>query len=676
MTGRTIVGAGAAVLAALALAPAAHGAWGDAQLASVDNARMEQADGATSAVDLSADGRWVVFQTRATNFFADDDADQPGHLRQGGIFRFDRRSGQVALVADGDDLDELTGETLRRGATAPSVSDDGRWVVFSTAQQLVPQDDNDNVDVYVRDMAVPLSGDRKGGGAYQLVSARDGGDEPARYEPRDPPLPGRNPGAAVYAGQAISGDGRYVAFRTTEQASDLPDRPAVDTPGGNVFVRDLVAKRTVLVTRALADGTPAGGALAPIAISRDGSTVAWVGERGPRQTRMLSGESLDDGQRYYLWRRWDDPGAATRRVTGLADLDDPGCPADGSIAIVASVTGPCYGPLSDVDSGFNDIGGRAPALSADGWTVAFLSGAAPRPTVDADAYLDAYVTSMRPGVSRKAGTRTVTKGTISSNALANGDVESVAISADGSRLLLVTGRRQFLPPAPELAGDPRSSNGGAELYTVDLGAGGRTRRVLLPGGGDLNGTVDPNAALSADGRSIAFVSRATNLVFGDANQVADAFAVDELDEQQTAAPPTGLGEDPVDEELAGDPDESFTVRATTRADGTLALRLVVPEAGSVGAVAATRPTRAARAKGRARARPVRAATVASRSARARRRGRLSLVLKPKARFRTALRRGGALAVRVTVTLKPSRRGAKPRRAAVNATFRMRRPKRR
>ena len=49
---------------------------------------------------------------------------------------------------------------MLRGAANPSVSDDGSKVVFSTAQQLVPQDTNDNVDVYERDMNVPVGASR------------------------------------------------------------------------------------------------------------------------------------------------------------------------------------------------------------------------------------------------------------------------------------------------------------------------------------------------------------------------------------------------------------------------------------------------------------------------------------------------------------------------------------
>lgn len=654
----------ATLIALLLTAATASAHWGPgADLVSVDWQRLEQGDGASTAVDVSGDGRYVVFQTRAANFFADDDPDPPGRIRRGGIFRYDRSTRALALVADGDQVDEADGSTLLlRGAANPSASDDGRYVAFDTAQRLVPQDVNDNVDVYVRDMSVPLTGDRAASGAYRLVSARDGGDVPAAYEPRVPPLPGRNPGASVFRGQAISGDGRYVAFRTVEQASDLPDRPATDTPGGNVFVRDLLAHRTVLVSRTLDGGAAAGGALSPVVLSRDGSTVAWVGENGPLQTRMLLGESGDNGLRSYLWRRWDDGGAVTRRVTGLADPDDPACPAGGQVTNDPRASGPCYGPLADTDAGFNDIGGRAPALSADGWTVAFLSGAAPRPAVDVDAYLDAYVTSMRPGVSRKAGTRVVTRGTTALNPRANGDVESVALSGDGSRVLLVTARRQFLAPAPPFAGEPRASEGGSELYMADL-ARGELRRVLAsPAGDDVDGNVDFGAAVSAGGDVVAFTASSANLLAGDANQLADAFVVAETPDAGGTLPPAGASGDPIDIEADSGRGDRLRVRARSGRDGTLILRVAVPEPGAVGAVATTQS--ATKAGGRPRSR-----RVASARARARERGTVSITLRLAGRDRRAVLHGRTLRVRIALTLVPAD-GSATRRTSATGTFRV------
>ncbi|HZV74248.1 MAG TPA: hypothetical protein VFF79_11085 [Conexibacter sp.] len=661
-------------LALLALAwsaAPARASWGPgAELISVDWPRLEQADSASSAVAVSADGRYVVFQTRATNFFADGDPDPAGRLRRGGIFRYDRATGALDLVADGDQVDEHdTASLLLRGAADPSVSDDGRYVAFDTAQRLVPQDTNDNVDVYVRDMSVPLATDRAASGAYTLVSARDGGDDPAHYAPRNPPLPSGEPGSAVFAGHAISGDGRYVAFRTTEQASDLPNRPGVDTPPGNVFVRDLRAHRTVLVSRALDGTTPAGGALRPVAISGDGSTVAWTAENAVVQTRLLTGEPTDPTVRRYLWKRWDDAGAVTRRITGSADPDDPACPPDGAVTNDPTASGPCYGPLADPEQGLGDIGSLAPALSRDGWTVAFVAGAAPRPAPASDPAMDVYLTSMRPGVSRKAGTTVVTKGTPAFNARANGDVQSVALSGDGMRLLLVTSRSQFLAPTPPLIGDERSSPGGNELYLVDLAKGELRRLLHATDGSDADGTVSPNAQLSADGRVAAFVATSTNLVAGDANGVADAFALQQVDDPPTGPPPGGAGQGPVDITVdgGGGAGSGLRVRASSRADGSLLLRVAVPQAGKLDAVATASET-AGKAKARRGGR-VRARQVAAARARAKQRGTVQVVLKLSGRDRRAVLHGTRLRVRVAVTLVPGDGSAK-RSASVAGTFRV------
>ena len=73
----------------------------------------------------------------------------------------------------------------------------------------------------------------------------------------------------------------------------------------------------------------AGGALRRAGISADGTTVAWTGQNAGAQTRFLGGENAGPSFLYYLWRRVaDGPSAPTRRITGLADPDDPACPPD------------------------------------------------------------------------------------------------------------------------------------------------------------------------------------------------------------------------------------------------------------------------------------------------------------------------------------------------------------
>ena len=96
----------AVVLPATALAYVAPGAT----VLSASIERQEQGDDLTNAVTISGDGNYAVFQTRARNFFADDDPDPDGQFRFGGLFRRDLTTGALALVAYGDLRPEADGQ--------------------------------------------------------------------------------------------------------------------------------------------------------------------------------------------------------------------------------------------------------------------------------------------------------------------------------------------------------------------------------------------------------------------------------------------------------------------------------------------------------------------------------------------------------------------------------------
>jgi Tol biopolymer transport system component len=528
----------------LGLVPAAHAIYGPAaggfgaELVSVDNASDEQGNAPTTDADISADGRYVVFQTRATNFFEDDggvagphgvepDAEPSGTLREGGIFRYDRVTGAIQLVADGTEVHTEgpeKGKLIFRGAQNPSVSADGRYVAFSTAQRLVPQDTNENVDVYVRDMDVPLTASRQNSGAYTLVSARDGGEEPATYGVSGQGLPGDRPGADIWPSTAISADGKDVVFRTTEVTSDLPDGAPGIQPE-QLFVRDLEAKTTTLLSREATSGEPAGGVGGPASISGDGSTVAWVGTNAPAQTRFIPGESLSASQPYYLWRRWRE-GGPTRRITGIADPDDPACHEGEGVSQDPLSSGPCYGPLSEQESSLASIAETAPTLSSDGYTVAFLAGSALRPNITKSAGLDVFVTSMAPGMTRKNSTRELTLGVKSGNPGSTPSLETIALSADGSTIAFTSLRDSFVLPEPKPIGSFRPIPSVSDLYVIHLGEDTLERAVVSYEDGEPNGPITDTPTLSADGSIVAFTSSAPNLIFGDANNAADAFAAD------------------------------------------------------------------------------------------------------------------------------------------------------
>jgi Tol biopolymer transport system component len=130
---------------------------------------------------------------------------------------------------------------------APSISQTGRFVAFtSSATNLVPDDDNGVADVFVRDHVT---------GATERVSVASGGGE------ADGP-----------SGQAaISDDGRYVAFSTTATNLVAADGDAVR----DVLVRDRASDVTSLVS-IMPDGSAVTDEARDPVISGDGSVVAFT----------------------------------------------------------------------------------------------------------------------------------------------------------------------------------------------------------------------------------------------------------------------------------------------------------------------------------------------------------------------------------------------------------------
>jgi hypothetical protein len=678
-------------LAPLARSPVARADYGPlaggfgADIVSVDTASDEQANAATTDADISGDGRYVVFQTEATNLFEDDggvvgahgveaDTEPPGTLREGGLFRYDRLTGQIQLVADGSEIHSEgpeKGKLVFRGAQNPSVSAGGRYVVFSSAEQLVPQAPAGRVEVYVRDMDAPLTADRPDSGAYTLVSARSGGQEPADYAPRSQPLSGEEPGAEVWPNTSISADGRYVVFRTSEAASNLLDPSSLSTPPGQLLVRDLQAHSTTLLTRSRTSGEPAfnsngpggGPAIGPATISADGSTVAWVSEDAPEQTPFIKNESEDMQQPYYLWRRWQEPEAHTRRITGIADPEDPECHGQEEVdPAERSATGSCYGPLNEPESGLASIASAAPGLSADGYEVAFLAGAALRGPSTKSTGLDVFLTSMLPGVTRKAGTRELTLDVSSGNLGSTPSIESLAFSPDGSTIAFTSARDDFVLPEPTPIGAfspfPRASY----LYVIHLSENTLERAVVGYEGADANESVLLNPTLTQDGATIAFASYASNLIYGDANEQPDAFTATLQVPTGSAAPPAEVNAAQGGFSLSAIAAPELGLRVKRAKGGRLILLVETPSAGKL--TARAQGTIVKGSKKKARRQKV---TLARASGETHAEGTATLVIHLASQYAKALKRSGKLKALIDVSFTPASPG-QALSAEVSATF--------
>lgn len=198
------------------------------------------ANGSCTDPDVSADGRYVVFTSSATNLHPDDvDATFD-------VFRKDLSTGAVELVS------RATGPAGAKSngtSFSATVSSDGQRVAFaSNATNLDPDDADTTTDVFVRDV----------GGAPDtiLVSRAAGAAGPkgndASFLPR------------------IAADGDVIAFESV--ATNLHP----DDPDGvsDAFVRELSTFATELVSRESGAAGPKGSGTGP-SLSADGRYVTF-----------------------------------------------------------------------------------------------------------------------------------------------------------------------------------------------------------------------------------------------------------------------------------------------------------------------------------------------------------------------------------------------------------------
>ena len=185
-----------------------------------------EANGGSSGAHISANGRFVTFQSDASNLVAGD----TNGFRD--IFLRDLQSGTTSLVSRGQG-----GLPANAQSFDSAISANGRYVAYhSEATNLAPGSAIPGVFVY----------DRQTGATERLPRSDDG------------------------SAPIISGDGRFVAFYSGDDTIVSGD----DNETNDVFLRDRVRGTTRLLSVAIGGGVGNGSSEAPD-ISADGSTVAF-----------------------------------------------------------------------------------------------------------------------------------------------------------------------------------------------------------------------------------------------------------------------------------------------------------------------------------------------------------------------------------------------------------------
>ena len=311
----------------------------------------EQTNGPSNRPVISADGRYVAFESTATNLIL---GDTNGFSD---IFVVDVITGAIDMLS----LD-ASGTRANNSNFRPSISSTGRYVSFeSSATNLVSSGTSVGVShIYVRDRDVSGSGtfDTTGNISTVLVSQSSGGTAAN--------------GNSLQS--VLSADGRYIAF-----ASDATNLVSSDTNAvRDIFLRDRTGGTTTRVSVATGGTQATGGDSRTPSLSSDGRYIAFASSA----TNLASGDTNGVSDIFVH----DRTTTTTQRIS---------VSTSGTEAVDPSATGFKLGSIN-------------PSISSTGRYVAFASlannltagdSAGQKQNLDANDALDVFVRDRDVGAS-------------------------------------------------------------------------------------------------------------------------------------------------------------------------------------------------------------------------------------------------------------------------------------
>lgn len=334
-----------------------------------------QADGDSFSPSISADGRYVSFESRAPNLVPDDTGGSQD------VFVWDRRTGMTVRASE--TTERVGGDS---GSMRSAISADGNFVTYvSHASNLVPDTSNGARDVYLwnRQTGVTTRVSRTAGGA----SPHGSSDDPS-----------------------ISADGRYVTY-DSGAANIVPDDTNTDW---DVFLWDRLTNATTKISQA-AGGAGANGGSTRASISADGRFISYSSSAA----NIIPGDTNDEHDVFV----WDRHTGSTIKVSAGAD----GSATNG--------------------------GSYAPSVSNDGRYVTYQSGASNIVSRDTKDWMDdVFVWDRQTGI-------TVRVSEAATGASANGASRTASISGDGRYVAYESEASNIVP------GD---ANGKADVFLWDV----------------------------------------------------------------------------------------------------------------------------------------------------------------------------------------------------------------
>jgi hypothetical protein len=414
--------------------------FNDIERVSVSSAGIEGNAASNSKVSISNDGRYVVFDSDATNLVAGDTNTRTD------VFVYDRNTDTIERVSV-----DSNGVEGNNTSNYPSISVDGRYVVFiSNATNLVDNDTNNVADVFVHDRNTNVT---------ERVSLSNAGVEGNGHS-------GSNSSTAY-----ISSDGRYVGF-----LSDASNLVASDSNGmRDVFVydRDTDTIERVNVTNL---GAQTNGSTWSLSMAADGIHVAFASAA----TNLVAGDSNAKDDVFVYNRNTD----TVERVS----LDSNGVQGNDH----------SYGP----------------SISDDGRYVAFYSDATNLIGSDANGVTDTFVYDRNTDTTERVSVDSngIEANGVSYAPAISPDGRFVAIDSDATNLvagdtngtedIFVYDRDTNVTERASLDEDGEQASGYS--YYPDIAEDGLFVAFVSDGAGLVSG--DTNAAVDAFVVSLSYVS--------------------------------------------------------------------------------------------------------------------------------------------------------------------------